>query len=524
MKIFKEHQYLLMRRECRVVLGRRAVNLWLLVLVLTATFFSIAFSEGSRNYLDDKMNDPFTNWVNINLYGADDNKIRSLQIALDTDTIKSRFGFDGLQTEINASLNLVSTKDKWQLFSTLFYEDLSSDLIKAVLSDENVVDGHNIVADSIYNNSVGIIMTLEALQYLGYDRVHIPAYVDYHSKSIGADTLGIRMLADGVYARAPLPLLAVVKRLPMNKEAVSSKYLYQLNSSGGNDYPLNLNHEVYARELFFFVPSEVHDFGKDALQRVMPDTLLNFFNEVLLAQESVQEQQASWKEGKVWRLYSMPGTPLHVMKAMEKCVLNHYRDQGVARVYHYNDVMGENMMRDDVISVHFQRLDSISSFEHYVKELSGLQIEMTQVNSKRNFNAVSNMASILTIAMIVFSITCIVIFVVNMLQNYFQKVKRNIGTFKAFGISSKELIRVYVAIITGTVFVSLVISFLVTELSERLLLLFGFKKDGEYSWMIIENGTTIWAISIILVSTVLCVFVVMRKQLRQTPGNLIYDR
>ena len=78
MKLFKEHQYLLMRRESHVVLGRKAVNLWLLVLVLTATFFSIAFSEGSRSYLDEKMNDPFTNWVNINLYQTKEEAIEDV--------------------------------------------------------------------------------------------------------------------------------------------------------------------------------------------------------------------------------------------------------------------------------------------------------------------------------------------------------------------------------------------------------------------------------------------------------------
>ena len=54
------------------------------------------------------------------------------------------------------------------------------------------------------------------------------------------------------------------------------------------------------------------------------------------------------------------------------------------------------------------------------------------------------MAAILSAAMVIFSIVCIIMFLVNMLQSYFQKVKRNIGTFKAFGMNAAELIYVYV--------------------------------------------------------------------------------
>ena len=63
--LLKEHQYLLMQREGRVVIGKKAANLWLLVAVLAATFLSIAFSAGSMVYLNDKMNDPFTYWLNV---------------------------------------------------------------------------------------------------------------------------------------------------------------------------------------------------------------------------------------------------------------------------------------------------------------------------------------------------------------------------------------------------------------------------------------------------------------------------
>ena len=67
----KQYLKLLIQREAREVLGRRWVNLWILVLMLVGTFTSIAFSDGSMNYLKDKMEDPYTNWVSITRSSAD---------------------------------------------------------------------------------------------------------------------------------------------------------------------------------------------------------------------------------------------------------------------------------------------------------------------------------------------------------------------------------------------------------------------------------------------------------------------
>ena len=54
---------LFIKREGEVILGYKYLNLFAIILILTATFFSVGFSEGSKNYLEKKMSDPFNKWV-----------------------------------------------------------------------------------------------------------------------------------------------------------------------------------------------------------------------------------------------------------------------------------------------------------------------------------------------------------------------------------------------------------------------------------------------------------------------------
>lgn len=522
MKLLNEHQKLLMRRECKVVIGPHAVNLWLLTIVLTLTFFAISFSAASTDYLADKMNDPFTNWVNIDLSSTkDEETIKNLKQDLETDSIQRKFGYNGVQAEVNSSLNLVDKSGRSHILSTLFYENLSSDLIEAVLSEENLIDGCSVSPDSISEASLGMVLTEDALVRLGYDDRKWPAYVDYHSKSTYADTLGMTMLDDGIYARAPLPLLAVVKRLPMNKEAIASKYLNEVRIKVG-ECPIDLNHENYARELFYFVPQEVTDFNIDKLRASLPSALSECVDD-LLPQPQTLKKLRSWKKGSIVRVYIKPGTSLQFINSLEREITGKFGVRELERIYNYDTMEADDYTstsRDNVFSVHFTTLDSISAFENFVKCSAGIQIEMTQVNAKKNFWAVSEMAGVLTAAMIVFSIASIIIFIINMMHNYFQKVKRNLGTFKAFGISSNSLIIVYTLIIIGIVIVALTLSLAIVWIVQSLLPL----RQGAYSYLYLWNPITGWAVIIVLTSVFACVYIVMRRLLRSTPGDLIYDR
>lgn len=532
MKLFSAHQLLLMRRERKAVMGYRATGIWLLSAVLIATFLSIAFSEGSMAYLDEKMKDPFTLWLNASRTNGDTNVKNIADSLLTDDELKQRFLYDGTQTTHSSSLCMLSKRGDIKLFSIQYYEDITSDLIREVLKGDNVVRGTDqplaIDYDSIDSESLGIIMTEGVMNTLGYTVSTIPAFVNM--RTVGVDTLGFPTYGrDGKAYAAPVPLLAVVKRLPMRKEMLVPKNVEVFS----NAEAFQMNQEAYAHDLYYYVPEEVEErfdvVVKDISDKI-PDSLLNKDMPQLKAKEKLQCNLRSWRKGSIRQLFLLERPNLSTVNDINQDILNVLSESDIERVYDYTPKPGRgssNHVNDSYngLSIHFNQLDSIRSFERYATQRwKGLEIEMSQVNAKENFNSVSTMANILTVALIVFSIIAIVIFIVNMMQNYFQKVKRNLGTFKAFGISTKELIMVYMTIVLGIIVLALLIALTVTWGAELLLNLCGCTKEGGAPHLILWNYRTLFAIVIILSSTVISTLIVMRRLLRQTPGDLIYDR
>lgn len=515
--MFTEYLRLLIKRESKEVLGRNYANMWLLAIVLTATFISIAFSNGSMKYLSEKMNDPFTNWVSISKT-FNESDFDGLRRALDDEEVQRRYQFGDVQSDNYMAYTFVGRDRSLHYLQGRFFNNLDSKLVRAILDDNNVIASSAVDFDKLNDRAFGFIITGDVLHKLGYDEKHIPAYIDYLRLSSGADTLGVEMI-ESDRAALPMPLLGVVKRLPGNMDLISSRFFLEQDQDNIR-HPLNLNNPEYLATLTYFLPETVADSTFEcAVAKVVPDSLAGAYK---ILPDPKKELQ-TWKPGHVVSVffdsYELP------VKVYQDMAVELGRELGpdVVRLYNYNT--GEfTLSNSQYISVNFNSLDSIRAFESFANDNYRVKIEMTQVNAKENFNAVSVMANILSWAMITFSLVCIIMFIVNMLQSYFQKVRRNLGTFKAFGIDSGELIKVYVFILVCIIIAAIVIALGVSWLVELLLPVLGVLKDGQFNYLSLWSVKTLCAVAIVLVATIVTVRIVMRRMLRRTPGDLIYDR
>ena len=527
--IYEDYLKLFIRREGLVVLGKNFSNVWLLTSILIATLLAIAFSNGSLLFLEDKMKDPFINWVDI----KNDNQDRDfyeLEQALSSADTAARYQYKGYEYGYEFSYFFFGKSDSdHEYLKCRFFTQLNSELVQAILREENVVNNWAVNSvDDIPDNSIGVIITEKAMKLLGYDRA--PAYIDLYSYSVGAEELGIQTFNDR--SRAPLPVLGVVKRLPGNVDIISSSRFYEQN---WNDiHTFNLCKPDYARSLCYFIPSEVdaEQFKTDLDLHLKNNTKVEY---VIDNQGFYPDDQISFKN----RVVSKDGTEkyanyvrvvvtdtLHMeysaVKATNDSLMVKYAASDVHRLYPYVYDQGFSST-GAYLAVHFESLNEITAFRNFVNEF-GVEIEMSQINAKENFNSVRIMAGVLSWAMILFAVVCILLFIANLLTSYFQKVKRNIGTFKAFGISNQELITVYLIIIAFLVGVSLIISFAVVLFVQGMLPLLGIMKEGTYNYLSLISGKTFGSMFLIISSSLYIVYKLMSRMLKSTPGDLIYDR
>lgn len=518
----KQYLKLLMVREGKEVLGRKGSNLWILTIVLVATFLSIAFSEGSRIYLRYKMVDPFTNWVSIK-NSTDSEQFSKFKKALEQKENMSKFGYTSVQMDQTTNWNMDGVNDGHHGFylSLRSFENLESNIISAILDQNNIVGGACIDSMFLNNETLGVILSMDAAKLLGYSEENLPSFVYHMAYTEGADTLGIQVSESG-YVRIPLPVLAVVKKLPENVHMVIGSFLYSQRENNAETLPFNFaeNERDYLHCLRYFVPDEIggESFSK-TVTSIVPDSLKRELN---IYEDTETENMRPWRHGKMY-LISLGDEILSrkVFQDVANLLEKKYYNEQVTRVYKYA-VKESAYTKGTFISVEFKDQSHIRDFEQFAKDYT-VQLEMSKVASMENFNAVTVMARILSAAMVIFSIVCIIMFMVNMLQGYFQKVKRNIGTFKAFGMNGNELIQVYILILVMIVCSGIVLALLITWGLQCILPGIGVSKEG-FNYLSLWNTTTYIATAVILVSTVITVIFVMTRMLSQTPGDLIYDR
>ena len=517
----KQYLKLLFAREAKEVVGKKGANLWLLTLVLVATFASIAFSEGSMIYLRDKMEDPFTNWVSI-AKSTDEESFKDFRDSLFLDENKEKYDYREVLMDQYTNYNIMG-KGKFKYPSVRFFEHINTPLVNAILSEENIVKGCEVDSSLLIDNTMGFIITLDVAKQLGYNEDELPAYISYLAVNEGADSLGLKLVMDEFYPVA-VPILAVVRRLPNNVDMMSANFFYEqqhVNSDVTYPFDFKYHESEYLHRLTYYVSDKVSRGTFEGFVREnVVDSLktgLQFFD----VSDDYRDLK-SWKPGSIIKIdLGDERMPREIFQKLADSIEEHFDSEDVRRV-HKLDYGTNHAERGSFLSIEFKSLNHIREFEAFAKR-NGIQLEMEQVHSKENFNAVTVMASILSAAMVIFSIICIIMFMVNMLQSYFQKVKRNIGTFKAFGMNGTELIQVYVVILVMIVSASVVLALLVTWGIQGLLPIVGVEKEG-FNYLSLWNNTTYIATLVIFVSTIFTVIFVMVRMLSQTPGDLIYDR
>ena len=504
--IHKDFYRLFFKKERRALLGNKWSNFWILGSILFMTFLAIGFANGSLLYLQNKMKDPYVNWVDITVNYEVTESISEIKNDLNTLEIYEKFKLHNVTGYYNFSLFIYNHADsgaaKARGRSVEFDDPILSEIVI-----NNKIPGNGFRSE----NEIGLIVTSSFLKEFQYPENATFILMHYINRDI------------------PIPVIGIVNDLPGNSDFISTTFFYY-NRFNPIDNPFN---PLRDNKLSFII----HANEDQTIE--FQDAVISYF-------------QAEEK----YRLFDpMPGyEPSDDFIGAYKLTVSFYPDQNINFLdsayhdllssgvitkfnnytrnydYHSHLTKPEEYVRHDHLSVNFEDLNKIRDFSNYMFSKYEIQVDMAQIAAKENYNFISKLTRIISLILIGFSILSICLFLANLLKNHLEKIRMNIGTFKAFGLPIEVLQKIYIkaifTVILSAMLVSLSIGWVfgISGGMRGILFLFNAPLEaGEQYYQLLHFWTLLCVVLILGVSLFVLYFTAI-KIFRKTPGDLIYGR
>ncbi|MBX7162756.1 MAG: hypothetical protein K1X49_03615 [Saprospiraceae bacterium] len=483
--------YVFFKNEFYALNGVNLKKLSSLLLIVLASFLSISFAINSLNNLERRMNNPFTNWVDMTVS-------RSIQDSV--PRIKEYFGNAIQQKKFNIQDIKGYVRTHQRFYRKNSYEqnigigrsiEASSQLEHAILSSSNVL----YVQEEVHSEMCAIIITESFLRKLGFEP--------------GVKKLCIKLSSGPIL----VSVKAVVRQIPNLCDFVLTNRMYNLLvSESGKTGFVN----------FSFGTNVIHFFSNENSLDLILNTWKSQYPDVTIGQiEKIEEININHHE--ILYKYDIV-FPMDNIPEEEKLNLFFQKVEDDNKIFMLPffeincDFEMDQIENPYYLAFNFNSLDKIRHFREESNLLFGAEISMNQVEDKENFAMVSAMTYSIIIFLMIFSIYLIINYLTSVFSLHLEKLKPNLGTIMAFGLSSQRIIQLYSKIVMLTVSLCIIFSivsvFLLELITSQLNSSFGFKLNV----LIFAYG--------LLVSLISLYF--MRKYLKfiliHSPGDLVYKR
>lgn len=490
------------KNEFCAIRGKNWWNFWILFTVFLLSIGAISYSRSGLRFLKAKMEDPFINWINISNEPELDKFFDELmggQFSEQT-TITEHFNIHA--GEKNNFLVEFVKGNRRIIGRTL---DYNSSLWNKILNEANVK--YNIKrTSSITDRDFGWVITADFLHNLGYTADHIPLFISLEYSTATSSHF------------APIPIIAVVDRLPDDIDFVTTNYFYQ--QLRDLSYPFYVGDSLkYFSPLQFVTEMDIADAKQT--QALLSDILAG----IDLEWENPTIYEAAYQEATL--LSAIVYDTTITMADLDS--LCHTIEQAHPEIYRYYDYLFGTgyRMKPDYVSVMFNSLEKVKEFQQWSKNNFNIRIDMAQIEAKENFNRFNNLATLLCWAIVVIAVLFVLIFLSSLINCHFQKISKNLGTIMAFGLDKKDIMFIYLIVSIGLISISLMTSALLLYAIQSLLLFFNIGYELSGTILPYFNMTDFWVLSfiggILLLSAVTTLWIMNRK-LHFTPGDLIYER
>ena len=537
------YRKLFFNKEGNVLFGKHKANMIVLSVILFFTFLALGFANGSLDYLNKKMNSAFVNWVSITVpFSQQKEKVNELINDLKNADNRTKFAYNTISGYIKDDIEIRDTFRKTSFYAAGRTIDLDDDgkLMKEyVLEDKNVVRG----SKKGFRNKmdISVIVTEKLLKDFHYSD---DADFIYMKQSVN-DTLQI---GDNKNRNCymPIPIRTVVKELPGKYYFVFTKYFYDVLHNADNNVSV-FSDIGNTKFLYSFINS-----NDKTEQKKITDAFKQFISNYHLPKSaydstvpqisvSVDTATVAINFGYKIEVEFYPNVKNYLAvndfwgKITTSNEIAPFKNR-LTRIFDYGTAAENNSpAMPDQISIYFTKLDFIRDFSKFLTESNDqnlkangrIEIDVTKVKEKEDFNFLSKVTGIISFLLIIFSTVAISLFIFNLLKMHLMKVRMNIGTFKAIGLGDGEARNIYFGIILtflgAAVLISLTLAFGVGLILNNILI-HSMKVDPDVNYFKIFDVYTWLALVFIVITTLLVSWYTIRKILSKSPGDLIYNR
>jgi len=510
-------QKLLFVKELRLLSGKGFRNVYALFFVTFLSLLAISVANTSHEFLKSRMLDPYTNWLNVPMLFSEDateNMRDSITAFLSDRENFAEMGIANASRNFATNFRIVSIDGTFDrmLYGETFHSETDSLLLQKILG-----------TTTLYQDQFkqGVILSSASLKKLGYSS----------SRNKYPTRIAIKMNHySGNFSFAlPLNIIKVVDQLPERDEFVIHPELnFRLRQPTDQTRLLSFSKAQSAFNVLIDANTEKNQDVKQKLNNIdgVKSISSKAFDEseskyqlmilkIELEVEMTLNQRVSFFKNKV---ESVLGSSNPLFMPLEE-------------EFYFNTYIDPEEQRPHNFVLNFAELNKIRHFSETMFTRFGYRIDLASLESKENFAITSLTTKLLAICLFLFSLAGILIFVGSLLQSHLHGIAQNLGTMKAFGLSSEQLITNYmkisIVLILAVVIVSLIILWLIQLTFADTLFNYMI---SEGSANLFENGFTpfnAWTFSasiLITIGTMIITKLVCNKVLMHPPGDLIYRR
>lgn len=495
-KIFKtDLSRIFISNELNAIEGTKKINIIIFSCILLFSMIGLGHSIGGIITLKKRMSNPFSNWIKVPVNHKMKNNALKFESALKNDSIKEKYGIEDVTGYEKDNLFFFNREMKNQFPYKCRSILKDETLLKKILEPSNIISSNYKTNNTdVFNDDCWIIVTEKLMRELSYSKL---SEINYLPLSVSAFSHDLTHFVKVAY---------IVKELPDLCDVVLPVYLHQCFTNPARDTKYI---DIMSSNRIEFLLSK-----KNAL-----DSISKYIESNLGKIDDIEKEEMHMNNSKYTKLsfYLEDEFSFESRNNVIDSIVDSFN-----WINRYDDFSctGEvfELLNPNYLSITMNDLSKVRELQKFAESSEYLiEISMNQVENKENFSLVTKLTWIISSLLFLLSLSAIVIFIYNIINNHLDKIAPNLGTLKAFGLSNKELVKFYM--ITILIFFIKSIGLTTVFIMIYLILMKIFNGDFViFHWLILIS------IIVIAIFTLIISKFMLNRKLLNTPGDLIYQR